>query len=165
MMEKVAHHLQVHAFDLLSADDRDVFGRSAYNRYYYAAFLRARDMMRRLNPAQWGELAHANYPEILRGSIRKELKRGKERSQRIHDNEAVGAFSRALTAADGIANLMRDASRVRVVADYNPDIPIEFLPGGRFSLNNVDITTAHRWVGKVDVWATAIEAAWRHLDV
>ncbi len=164
MMEKVAHHLQIHALELASADDRDVFGRSAYNRYYYAAFLRARKMMTRLNPSQWAELEHATYPELLRGQIRTELKKGKQQSQRVGDSDAVGVFSRALTAAEGIASLMRDASRVRVVADYNPHIPIEFLPGGRFSLNNVDITTAHQWVNKVDTWATAIEAAWSYID-
>jgi len=165
MMERVAHHLQLHALGLDSSDDRDVFGRSAYNRYYYAAFLRARTMMTRLNPTQWAELAHATYPALLGGEIRKELKKGKERSRRVGDAQAVSAFSRALTAADGIAALMRDASSVRVVADYNPHIPIEFLPGGRFSLNNVDITTAHQWVTKVDTWATAIEAAWSYIDV
>ncbi|WP_141097733.1 MULTISPECIES: hypothetical protein [unclassified Agrobacterium] len=122
-------------------------------------------MMVQLNPAQWTELGHADYPEILRGSIRRELKRGKDNALRMRDTETVSLFSRALTAAEGIASLMRDASRVRVVADYNPDIPIQFLSGGRFSLNNVDITTAHQWVEKVDIWARAIEVAWSNIDV
>ncbi len=120
-------------------------------------------MMVRLDPIRWAELPHATYPELLRGEIRRELRKAKERSQRIGDPQAVGLLSRALTAADGIADLMRDASSVRVVADYNPDIAIEFLPGGRFSLNNVDITAAHQWVSKVDVWADAIESAWRYI--
>ena len=91
--------------------------------------------------------------------------KGKLQATKIGDVETINVFSRAMAAAVEIASLMENAARVRVTADYNPHIPIEFLPGGRFSLNNVDITVAHQWIVKTEAWAEAIERAWSQLDV
>lgn len=164
MMERVGRHLQVQAIALTDNEERDVFGRSAYNRYYYAAFLRARKMVDTLD-SDWARLPHKDYPELLKGKVRKALLKGKLQATKIGDVETINVFSRAMAAAVEIASLMENAARVRVTADYNPHIPIEFLPGGRFSLNNVDITVAHQWIVKTEAWAEAIERAWSQLDV
>lgn len=50
----------------------DLFGRSAFNRYYYSTFLITRELLRSLDP-KWGTAAHKNIPEILRDSLKKKL--------------------------------------------------------------------------------------------
>ena len=78
-MDVVAHHLQTHALALSDPTERDLYGRSSYNRYYYAAFLSARQVLAGLRP-EWGRIAHATYPELLTGEVVKVLKSGRMRA-------------------------------------------------------------------------------------
>ena len=50
IMKIVGHHLQQEAIRRTSDAEKDVFGRSSYNRYYYAAFLTARSLFVSLDP-------------------------------------------------------------------------------------------------------------------
>ena len=160
-MESVAHHLQLEAVRRTKTEECDEFGRSAYNRYYYATFLRVRKMIAALDAA-WSQLPHASYPLTLRGAVRKKLQNGRSKAQRVGDHDLAATCARALSAATEIADLMEAASATRVVADYNPQIPVDFT-GGRFSLNNVRITDAHEWPKKADVWSSIIEKTWIQL--
>lgn len=162
-METVGHHLQKEALARANATESDQFGRSAYNRYYYATFLRVRQMIMALD-SKWSQLPHADYPAVLRGAVKKKLQDGRKKAVRVSDTEVMGACSKAISAASEIASLMEMASATRVVADYNPHIPVNFMPNGRFSLNNINITDAHQWFHKADGWSSVIESAWSQLD-
>jgi hypothetical protein len=161
-MEVVAHHLQLEAVRRAVQQEGDQFGRSSYNRYYYATFLRVRTMMSALD-AKWSQLPHADYPVTLRGAVKKKLQEGRKKALKVGDHEIVAACARAISAASEIANLMEAASATRVVADYNPQIPITFLGNGRFSLNNINITEAHDWPVRADTWSSVIEKTWVQL--
>ncbi|WP_161809381.1 hypothetical protein, partial [Stenotrophomonas nitritireducens] len=126
-------------------------------------FLSVRQVLARLNTA-WGTQPHANYPGTLNGQIVKALKKGKERAKNLSDQRLISQCSRAITAAKNLANLMASSYAIRVVADYYPEIPIDFTHADRFALNNVDITEAHHWPEKAKAWAKEIEDAWRQLD-
>lgn len=161
-MEIVAHHLQVTALARGDAAERDLFGRSSYNRYYYATFLCVREVLAQLRP-EWGELPHAAYPEVLVGTVSKVLSAGRSRALKLQDKELVQQCSRAIVAAKELSNLMKASSVTRKVADYNPEIPVNFAHVDRFSLNNVDVTEAHQWPQRAKAWAMEIGAAWRQL--
>lgn len=162
-MEVVAHHLQVTALGRGDAMERDLFGRSSYNRYYYATFLCVRQVLRQLRP-EWDELPHADYPKVLLGAVLKVLDNGRQRAQKLQDNELVTQCSRAIVAARELARLMTASSTTRKVADYHPEILVNFVHGDRFTLNNVDVTEAHQWPQRAKAWATEISAAWRQVN-
>jgi hypothetical protein len=161
-MEVVAHHLQLEAVRRTIQQESDQFGRSSYNRYYYATFLRVRKMMSALD-AGWSQLPHASYPATLRGAVKKKLQEGRKKALKVGDHEVVAACAKAISAASEIASLMESASATRVVADYNPQIPVTFLENGRFSLNNINITDAHDWPVKADTWSSIVEKTWVNL--
>ena len=71
-MERVALELQRTAINRRGQiDDFDQFGRSAFNRYYYAVFLIVRDLMLEFNPRWSG--SHASIPGMLRASVHDEI--------------------------------------------------------------------------------------------
>jgi hypothetical protein len=163
-VEVVAHHLQVTAIGWANPTERDQFGRSSYNRYYYATFLSVREVLMRLRP-EWSALAHATYPEVLKGKISKALSKGRNHAQKVQDKDLVRQCHRAIVASNDLAKLLKASYAIRLIADYNPEILVDFVHASRFTLNNVEITEAHQWPERAKTWAYEIERAWRQVSV
>lgn len=160
MLEAVALHLQREAvLKKADADIADVFGRSAFNRYYYATFLRARSMMAALD-VSWGHVAHKTYPELLKGKVRGRFKKEAKRAQRVQDLDLILSCKRAESACHELADMFIKSYSIRVVADYEPSERVVFDPAGRFQLRGVDINVAHQWPAKADSLCEFIERTW-----
>lgn len=160
-MKRVADHLADQAMRIPDNAERDIFGRSAYNRYYYSTFLIVREGLRRMQVIQdSGEIAHASIPQMLNGSIREKLKRNRSRAAKIQDRDSVKLFSDALTAARDLASLMNEARGIRTVADYHPETGITFSQQG-FQLMSMEISHARHWPNKASAFLGPIEKAWR----
>jgi hypothetical protein len=165
MLENVAHHLQQQAVQQRrNAAQADVFGRSAFNRYYYAAFIRTRRLLTALD-ANWSKLPHKAYPELLKGQICKHFKYSQRKAERLRDKELVSACSKAASYTNELAEMFLTSNAIRVVSDYEPDEPIKFIDDARFSLRGVKITTAHEWPSKADTLCRFIEQTWRKSNV
>lgn len=161
-MQEVGHHLQVHA-NTMPNSLKDVFARSAYNRYYYGCFLLLRSELEQMN-SKWRSINHKDYPEILQNSINNELTKEQKRARRRNDYDMVNTISRAKHALSEMAELMRQAYAVRVVADYDPNTRVQFKDVDRFSLSHIDITTAHNWQNKMNTWLKSLRAAWSQIN-
>lgn len=161
-MEVVGKFLQTHALSLGSSQDGDYFGRSAFNRYYYATFLLVRAELGGLLPG-WPN-SHASIPDFLQGTVCKELNKGRMRAERAGDQELSQLCLRAKSAALNLAALLRESYGVRVTADYNPGIPIEFTVG-EFSLSTVPAEEARAWAYKGRGFAATIAQAWKQISV
>lgn len=162
-LQQVAHHLQVTANARRDPVERDLFGRSSYNRYYYAAFLLVRSVLAEMRD-EWGKMAHASMPEVLTSEVCRILDKGRKKADKVGDMELSRQCHRAIKAAKELACLMRASSATRVVADYHPEILVNFVHGERFTLNEVGITEAHQWPEKAKAWLGEIHGAWRQLD-
>jgi hypothetical protein len=160
MLETVAHYLQQQAIakkgDIAIAD---VFGRSAFNRYYYAMFLRARSMMATLD-SRWGGMPHKQYPELLKGQVCGRFKSEVRRAAKLRDSDLVAACKKAESACHGLADMFLRSYAIRVVADYEPAERVVFDVTGRFELRGVNINSAHEWPNKADVFCRYIEKTW-----
>lgn len=162
-MENVADHLEQQAVARHSPLEKDSFGRSAFNRYYYATYLLVRAGLAGLR-AEWaGEMPHATIPELLRGTVCTELKRGHTKAVRTGDSELAALCSRAITASKDLAKLMDEGRAIRVVADYRPDVPISFAVGSRFKLNTIPVEEARIWAPKARAFLKDISSAWRQV--
>lgn len=161
-MEIVGQHLQAHALTLVAGQDRDYFGRSAFNRFYYATFLSVRAELNALLPG-WPN-NHASIPDYLQGAVCKEFKAGRMRAQRAGDTELANLCLRARSAALDLASLMRESYGVRVTADYNPDIPVAF-GSEDFKLSTIPVNQAKAWPHKARAFALTISNAWKQLNV
>lgn len=163
-MEVVAQHLQQVALARTDPGDRDHFGRSAFNRYYYATFLQVKAGLGSLD-SDWSTIAHADIPGVLRGSVQRELKLGRTRAQRTNDAELVRLCSKALSAASDLAILMEKGYATRVAADYHPEILVDFSSQPSFRLNTVPVEDAHGWPYRARVLIGTITSAWKQVNV
>jgi hypothetical protein len=165
MFESVAHHLQQQAIrERNNAAQADSFGRSAFNRYYYAMFIRTRKLLSALDPG-WSRLPHKAYPELLRGQILKHFKDAERRAVKLGDTELVSACSKAAAYSCELAGIFSKSNAIRVISDYEPDEPIKFTDNERFSLRDVKISVAHEWPTKADILCIFIEKTWNASNV
>lgn len=159
-MEQVAHSLQKWAIERRSNPaDFDQYGRSAFNRYYYSVFLVVRSLIVEFEPDS--SRSHSSVPEMLTGSIHKELNNFRKSLMRRPDPETIRQFNVALAALNSLADLMRRANAARVAADYNPHIPVVPESAERFSLASTNITEAHDWPTKARLLTGQVRRAWR----
>lgn len=158
-MHEVGLHLQIEAIKK-KGPEKDLFARSAYNRYYYSIFLLAREMLNIIIP-EHGHFAHKAIPEILTGNIVKTLKRWKRTALKNQDYPLIKKIDSAIKAANDLSELMSRAYITRVVADYEPDEIINFSDTENFFLKGMSITEAQRWRGQATLWRDAIIDAWR----
>ena len=159
-MEQVALSLQKWAIAKpQDMTDFDLYGRSAFNRYYYASYLKVRELIVEFEP-QWAG-GHATVPEFLTGSIEREIKKYRSTALRRQQADVVEICNRAVKAIVSLANIMQLAYSIRVTADYNPTIKIIDAADSRFKLGNTSITEAHNWVVQVQSLIVVIRRAWR----
>ena len=161
-MEDVAHHLQMEALVRPTAAQRDSFGRSAFNRYYYAAFLPVNRTLRSLRP-EWAGIKHKDIPDLMRGKILTALKKGQQQANRVGDRETAAACARAISLCYELAELMKTGYAVRVTADYEADVAVDFSTGIDFRLATVAVSTAKQWPSRATAYAQTIHSAWKQI--
>jgi hypothetical protein len=149
-LPSVADHLSQEAKSR-HADEADAFGRTAFNRYYYAAFLSTRELLLQIN-ASWSGGSHSNIPDLLEGALlnrfRTELKRQRTRGI-VPEGRAKSLLSQAGAAAGDMASILRVAYKVRVVSDYEPEEKVAFEPA-TFRLATHTEAEAKLWLVRID---------------
>lgn len=149
-LQGVAEHLSIRAKALVG-DDADAFGRSAFNRYYYATFLTVRDLLVTID-AVWSKVRHANLPGVLEKDLVKRIKDTAKRQRKagaLSDNRERILVKQALSAASEIASVLRSAYNVRVAADYEPSHSVVFNNAG-FQLVQHSDGEARNWKARVE---------------
>jgi hypothetical protein len=135
----------------------DLFGRSAYNRYYYAVFLHVRMVLRTMD-SKWAAPRHKDVPTIFRGKVVKRVEEQiekLEKSNLIEPDQAKRMFSLAATAADELSMLLDSAREVRKVADYEPEIPVT-REGPVIKLGDCKLDTARNWKQRAETQGKTI---------
>lgn len=162
-MELVGSHLKSEAINRLPRPEADLFGRTAFNRFYYATYLEVRRGLAEMRHEWAGDMPHAAIPEILRGTIKKELSKGKQQAQKLDDQALVKRCASATSAALDLAKLLDEGRSVRVTADYHPEILIDFAHAPDFQLNSVPVNLALSWPHRARTLMQAIADAWKQL--
>lgn len=160
-MRDVGYYLQLEAFKW-SGEKRDHFARASFNRYYYGIFLSTRTIVHSMND-EWHDLPHAQYPELLKGKIRRAINNRRRTAIKVGDWDLENKLRTAKIAVTELAGLIELAYATRVVADYFPETAVNFVDSSRFSLNGIDVTDAHGWHDKVEILTGVILSAWKNL--
>ena len=163
-MKIVARHLQEEATRRTDSYEKDTFGRSAFNRYYYATFLSVKNALGSFR-AEWNMMPHHDVPGVLRGAVKTELDRARQRAQKLTDHETVTACCKAVAAADALAQIMEEGYATRVTADYRPELRVDFANQYDFVLNTVRVKRASEWPERARVLIATITSAWRQINV
>lgn len=146
----VADHLS-HTAKAKLADEADAFGRTAFNRYYYAAYLSTRDLLIQIDRS-WARSAHGNIPEILETDLIKRLRAVLKPLQAkglVAEGKAKSLISQAGAAGGEMASILRMAYKVRVAADYMPDEKVVF-ESATFRLASHTESEAKQWLLRID---------------
>ena len=162
-MKIVARHLREEATRRQNVEEKDIFGRSAFNRYYYATYLNVKRGLGKCK-LEWGRLAHGAIPDVLRGQVKTAFSKGMMTAKKTHDIETISSCSKALHAVDVLADIMENGYATRVTADYQPETRVDFSDEKNFKLNTVDVDKAADWSGKANGLIGTIEVAWRQIN-
>ena len=132
-----------------SGDVADAFGRSAFNRYYYAAYLEVRGLLIKFNPS-W-DVSHSDAPSLVEKNlpelIRKETKR-QQKSNLLKHADGQRISSGVASAGSAIAEVLRVAYKVRVISDYRPEEQVSF-DSSTFHLDSHSEGEARAWLSAV----------------
>jgi hypothetical protein len=162
----VAETLSAIALEEPVEEHADSYGRSAFNRYYYASYLITRDMLRQLNPS-WAGTPHSKIPDLLTGTVigrvRKELRR-QQKLGGLRSGSSKSMLKEANTATSELSNLLKNAYEVRCVADYEPEQRI--LRNGRvIKLGEQTMEAARHWPNRVSAYTKTLIRIWRQLGL
>jgi hypothetical protein len=128
----------------------DAFGRSAFNRYYYAAYLTTRDLLGMVDE-KWARQPHAAIPQLLQTTfisrIREQAK-AHARAGAISGGDQDRLTRSASIAAASMAATLRTAYALRVTSDYEPQTAVRFA-GGTFTLVDRSEGEARGWLTEI----------------
>lgn len=151
-LQSVAEHLSLHAKGLGAGDaDADAFGRSAFNRHYYATFLTVRELLVTIDIA-WAKTPHAEIPDRVEKNLVARIKEATKRQIRsgaLVAGRGGAIVGQSISAATEIASVLKSAYTVRVAADYEPSHKVVFGAAG-FELDSCSIGEACSWYGRVE---------------
>lgn len=141
-MEIVAKHLEIEALRRTLADEIDLFGRTAFNRYYYATFWIVRNAVAQID-SKWSEPSHGDLPDLLEGKFIKRFRAELKKAEAL-GTPTLKLKIRANASASSLAALMRSAYYLRVQADYKPDAHA-IQDGGVIVLKDTKSSIAANW--------------------
>lgn len=148
-----------------NGDIADAFGRSAFNRYYYAAYLEVRDLLVRFN-SDW-DVKHANAPKYLEENLQEIFRREIKRQERIHlltHAQGKRITSAVSSSGSAIAQVLRVAYKVRAISDYEPDEPVKF-DEATFHLDSHSEGEAKAWLRTVETHKSRILRHGKELEL
>lgn len=151
-LRSVAEHLSTHAKGLGPGDaEADAFGRSAFNRHYYATFLTVRELLVAIDIA-WAKTPHAEIPERIEKNLVARIKytaKRQVRSGALGAGRSSAIVGQSISAATEIASVLKSAYTIRVAADYEPSHKIVFGASG-IELDSCSIGEASSWYVRVE---------------
>jgi len=163
MYQPVANTLAAEA--LKAGAEADAFGRSAFNRYYYSAYLSTREFLNQFD-SNWGT-QHANIPNTIEINLIKLINSSSEKARKtglISESDKERIKSVAKTTAKQYASLLREAYNTRCTADYEPDTKVEFSGKG-FSISGTTNLAAERWLSGVNQRKTTLLSLCKELGI
>jgi len=165
-MKIVGDELSILASSRHGSDDFDLLGRSAYNRYYYSAYLITRQTVGQMR-SDWKRISHAGLPTLLDSALINVVKSHLERQRRTN-LITQGQYSRLLSdfrnTANELAQLLKLAYNIRTLADYEPEIKISYI-NHVISLQSCNITTAKEWTAKTDKLCGRLLRLWKEIGL
>jgi uncharacterized protein (UPF0332 family) len=153
----------------MSADEQfkvDLFGRSAYNRYYYSAFLCARSLLKAIDP-KWATPTHSDLPSILARNVLDRLRKHiaqATKTRQITEGDGQQMLHRAAVSAKELSRLLITAREIRRIADYEPETLVS-RDGSQIRLGGHTIDGARKWRQRAGEQARAIVRVYEQLGI
>ncbi len=151
-MHIVGNELERLALNNGDPKNSDLLGRSAFNRYYYAAFLITRETISTMQ-SNWRKTPHAEIPTLLEDGLKKPAKHAiaKQIKNSLLDRGDEHRLMADIAATGSeLAQLLRGAYDARLLADYQPEIKT-IRDGNVITLNSYKLSTAREWPARTNM--------------
>lgn len=145
-MKIVGAHLEQQAKKAGCFNDKDLFGRSAFNRFYYAMFLTIREELKTYSYDP-SKLRHASVPEAVKNGVVKKITKHIKKLRKkelLSYSEAMKIESSVKKAGNDLHNLLEYARDIRNTADYHPEEIVK-INGHSIELKGCKISEAQNW--------------------
>lgn len=161
-MKIVGDQLAIWALAQTEDDKKDLFGRTAFNRYYYAAFLSTRQMLGEFETT-WKKTPHGEIPDLLKRTLKRKAEQALKSAidkDILTRGEGMQVIKQHNKSVSDLAGLLEQAYQVRISADYEPEVRIQ-QTNKVISLGNHKLTSAKRWPDRAASCCKAIRRAWK----
>ncbi len=144
----------------------DLLGRSAFNRYYYAAFLITRKTLGYMQP-NWKGTAHAEIPNLLTTGLRKPAKAALKQQVKLglldkgDESRLLGDLN---ATGNELAQMLTLAYDARILADYEPEVKTT-KNGDIIYLKNHKLTTARQWPNQAERHCVKLRRIWKEIGL
>ena len=165
-MQIVGDELQSLALATYDPLNFDLLGRSAFNRYYYATFLTTRKTLAMMQ-SNWKGTPHAEIPNLLKTNLKKKasIQLKAQVKQGLINSAEQSRIQQSIHALGcELAELLKFAYDARVLADYEPEIPIT-RENNVILLKTHKITTAKEWPNRADTLCKQLLKHWRRIGL
>ncbi|HHN8404033.1 TPA: hypothetical protein ACRRXZ_002560 [Morganella morganii] len=165
-MQYVGSELERLALTNTDPNNADLLGRSAFNRYYYAAFLITRETLGFMQP-NWKGTAHAEIPNLLENALRKPAKTAltkQVRSGLLDKSKESRLLAELKAVGNELSQLLRLAYDARILADYEPEIKTT-KNGGVICLKTHKLTTASQWPKQAEKQCAKLKRIWKEIGL
>jgi len=144
----------------------DLLGRSAFNRYYYAAFLITRETIGSMK-SNWKGTAHAEIPNLLEKGLRKPARAAIKRQVQsgiLDSGDESRLLSDLNSSGAELAQLLKQAYDARILADYEPEIKTT-RSGRVIMLKSYKLSTAKEWPGRANTICARLLRIWKEIGL
>jgi hypothetical protein len=144
----------------------DMLGRSAFNRYYYAAFLVTRETLGKMQP-NWKGTVHAEIPNLLKNGLKKPARAAIKRQKRsglIGEGDSSRMLTEINVTGNELAELMALAYDARILADYEPEVKTT-KTGNVISLKSFKLSSAKNWPDRANQHCSKLLKVWREIGL
>lgn len=165
-MKYVGSELERLALSDTDPNHSDLLGRSAFNRYYYAAFLATRETLGHMQ-SNWKGTAHAEIPNLLEKGLRKPARaalRQQVKSELLDKGDESRLLADLNATAGELAQLLRLAYDARILADYEPEIKTT-RNGNVIYLKSHKLTTASQWPNQANTYCARLKRIWKEIGL
>ena len=165
-MRIVADKLKELALASNTDHEIDQYGRSAFNRYYYAVYLVVRRTLMNINPS-WARSPHKNIPDILTGSMYTHARNQAlklERAGQLSQREKSEVIRSIRICVDELSKVLQTAYEARLMADYSPEETVRRV-ANNLELKKYTIASAQGWPDRAERNAGQLAAKWRELGL
>lgn len=165
-MKIVADKLKELALASVTNHEIDQYGRSAFNRYYYAVYLIVRSKLMDINPS-WARSPHKNIPDILTKSVcsrARDQAMKLERAGQLTQRKKSDMIQSIRICADELSKILQTAYAARLKADYSPEEKVRRV-ANNLELSIYKIESAQAWPERAARNAGQLAAKWRELGL
>ena len=165
-MQIVAETLEGLAIKDKDASHSDLYGRSAFNRYYYASFLITRETISEMK-SNWKGTAHAEIPNLLVKGLRKPAAaaiRTQVKAGLIDHGDKSRILGELNSTGQELAQLLREAYDARIAADYEPELKIH-KDGDIITLKSYSLSSAKNWPRRTRQLCSRLLRSWKEIGL